>query len=364
MLASGGAAAAAGGTPGHGVLYFTTYQNQGYCTTNCTPNVYKVNWSYDGATTFTLSPSVSSAVYAYGSVLSTTKGADGILFTPAGTNLLVAGQEANQIYDINPQTGAIVNSSSVGKNAYHMVVDPSGTAVWTFGQQGDHPAAPAKVPLPINSSTPGTVYSVYTANEATYGLTQIAFVPASKVGLKLSPSPLLYEGQYIMFYTASPDVGGGDFGYLAPGPNADSFLAIPLTSKPWTHGLIYDHYTGDLIATGADQIAQIDVSGTSLNVTAFTAPAGTNGTPEFDQAETDGAGHLFVADNHGDIYFMDYSVNKSVGSPGYFTHVFLANNLDDVVNQLPEVPFAIGLPAMLLGAGLLMARRRRRTQKQ
>jgi hypothetical protein len=294
-----------------------------------------VPWSYDG-TTLTLVPSSATAV-------ATLSGADGILFDPSGTNLLVGGQKANVIYQVDPATGSNV-AAPVGKNAYHLTLDPSGNSVWTFGTygaEGDAPGAAANVPLPINPSTPGTVYTTTTTSGAPYGLTQVVFLPAAKVGVPLSPSPLLYEGQYVILYTSSPDHGGGDFGYLAAG-NGSGFTAVPLmTHRPWAHGIEYDPFSGDLIATGANQIAQISPA-TLTVVSTYTAPTDTSGqTPELDQVAVDGSGQLFAADNHGDVYFIDYAQSGQVGASGNLTtHEFLATDLDDLA--LPPAGCTLG----------------------
>lgn len=328
-----------------GTMYFTTYQNQGWCTPStgtsagtCTPNVFKTPWSYDG-TTLTIGSSTTVA---------TTKGADGIVFTPSGTDLLVGGQEANQIYDVDPSTGT-VTASNAGKNAYHLVVDPNGGSVWGFGSQGDNvPAAGARVPLPVDPTTPGTDYPVTKADGSSYGVTELAFVPAADTGLGLSSSQE-YENKYAIFYTAGRDDGYGDFGYLVPG-SGDSFVAHPLqTGVHWAHGLKYDPFTGDLLATGSNMIVQIDPSvltpdpATFSIVSSYTAPANAGGTPQLDQVTTDGQGQLFVADNHGYVYFVDYSKTSMIGDPTNVTaDQHLAAALDDVAVTVATAPTVSG----------------------
>src|SRR5690242_4635317 len=60
-----------------GTLFYTTFSGG--------TNVHKVDFSYDGATTFALTNNVGVA---------STSGADGLLFAPDG-NLLIAGQGNN-----------------------------------------------------------------------------------------------------------------------------------------------------------------------------------------------------------------------------------------------------------------------------
>lgn len=97
-------ACAAGGvlasTCGHaaifsGTLYYTTFAGA--------PNVWNVNYSYDDSThAFSLGSHNSVA---------TLGGADGIIFGTNG-NLLVGGQ-GPIVYEVNPNTGAVVNSQTV-----------------------------------------------------------------------------------------------------------------------------------------------------------------------------------------------------------------------------------------------------------
>lgn len=313
-----------GGTPAQGEIYFTTFQNQGTCAGNsCTTNVWKVSYNYDGNATFTLGSPAAVA---------TTPGADGIVFQPgSATNLLVGGQSSGQVFLVNSGTGSYTGVDSGIAADYHLTISPSGAHVYTAGIPGTLTELPAN---PLGAGTPLTITGDNTQ------ITELAFVPGM-------PN--------MAFYTSSTPTGNGDFGEL----NLTTMVTTRLIGNlPAAHGIIYDPYTRDLILSGANEIAQIDPTNPSTVLSSYT-----DSTPntQFDQATVDGAGHLFVASNNdGNLLFMDYSRSGLVGSSGFETEQFLASSLDDLVNQLPEVPFAAALPLVALPVWYALSRRRRR----
>src|SRR6185295_19761712 len=93
----------------NGTLFFTRFAGS--------PNVSSVAYSYDDvAHVFTLQPEVS---------VGQTPGADGIIFAPNG-NLLIGGQ-TNQVFEVNPTSGAIVGSGTASTSIFHISLDPTGT---------------------------------------------------------------------------------------------------------------------------------------------------------------------------------------------------------------------------------------------
>lgn len=311
------------GVPASGELYFTTFQNQGTCANACTTNVWKVSYSYDGNTQFTLGTPAGVA---------TTPGADGIVFQPgSATNLLVGGQSTGKVFVVNSGTGSFTGVDSGISADYHLTVGPTGTHVYTAGLPGTLTELAAN---PLGTGTPLTLTGDDTQ------ITELAFVPGMS---------------NMAFYTSSGSGGNGNFGEL----NLRTMVTTRLMANlPAAHGIIFDPYTGDLILSGANEIAQIDPNNPSVILSSYTDQ--TSNT-QFDQAAVDGAGHLFVASNNdGNMLFMDYSHSRLVGSPGFETEQFLARSLDDLVNQLPEVPFTAALPLVAIPVVYWMRRRRRR----
>ncbi|HEX3483976.1 MAG TPA: hypothetical protein VHT51_02885, partial [Micropepsaceae bacterium] len=108
---------------------FYTYNSGGVFNsgTGVTDNVASVGYSYDDVT----------HAFSVGSInpIAQTGGADGIIFAPNG-NLLVGGQGAGFVYEVNPTTGAVVNSVHPGttgsdQNSFHLSLNPNNNAVYT-----------------------------------------------------------------------------------------------------------------------------------------------------------------------------------------------------------------------------------------
>src|ERR1700692_3713332 len=95
VLASLGLTTAQASTIYDGTLYYTNFQGGG-------DNVNKFSFSYDqGTQSLTLGPVTG---------ISTTPGADGIIFAPDGS-LLVGGQVTGKVYDVNATTGTFTSVS-------------------------------------------------------------------------------------------------------------------------------------------------------------------------------------------------------------------------------------------------------------
>lgn len=261
-----------------GDLYFTTY--------NGGTNVNKVAFDFDG-TTLTMGQVINVA---------STNGADGLIFAP-DNDLLVGGQ-GNKVHKVNPLTQNVVTKNAGGSEAYHLALDPSLTNAWAGGV----PGALAKIPL--NPFADGMMIPM---NGDDKNVTSLAFQDANHA-----------------FYTSSntDDAGLGNFGTI----DMKTFTTHRLLSNlPGGHGMAYDAYSGTLMLFGGQQIVQIDpATGTQVDGRFFSGS-------KFDQGTVDGKGHLFVADNHGSILFMDYSATKKIGDKSNFTaQPFIAANMDDV----------------------------------
>jgi hypothetical protein len=145
-----------------------------------------------------------------------------------------------------------------------------------------------------------------------------------------------------------------------------TFVATPILNPlsgtfvwPAAHGLAYDSFTGDLFLMGDSTITQFDpITGTIVGQRVF---AGLN----FDQGTVDGKGHLFVADNGGNLLFMDYGLTGDIDDLSNPVVIrFLASALDDVAplsgpgSRVPE-PGTLAL----LGLGAIAAIRRRKQDR-
>jgi hypothetical protein len=123
-----------------------------------------------------------------------------------------------------------------------------------------------------------------------------------------------------------------------------------------SHGLTYDAFSGCMILSSKDQIWQLCPESDGAFHIVAKVPTGLscthpNGNPycsqvNWDQTAVDGEGHLFAANNDGDLLFIDYSKSaiKSISDPSNYAKLqFLAVALDDIANVI--VPQANGCPA-------------------
>ena len=116
----------------------------------------------------------------------------------------------------------------------------------------------------------------------------------------------------------------GEFGTINP-PICTTTRLMP--NSPSAHRMSFDSFTGDPLLYGADHITQLkDIAGTWTVVSDRTLAGAT-----FDQGTQVGWGHLFVADNGGNMLVIDYSPTGLIGSASYFTYYqFFKCNLDDL----------------------------------
>src|ERR1051326_5484781 len=257
-------AALASGTPVSGTMYYTTFSGG--------RNIHTVNYNFNG-TTFTFSGNTDLGPG--------TPGADGIVFTSDG-QLAIGGQGGN-VYKVNATTGALMGSpTSGGTSAFHMMAAPDGK-IWSSGI----PGAPAyyNSTLTVN----GTPFPVHGGDSS---LDTMAWTTAD-------PNQA--------FYTTSGPGGFGDFGKVDLTTGVTTRL---LSGVPAAHGMAYDPYSGKLILMGDGHISEIDPStGTIISDLVL------GGT--YDQGTVDGKGHIFAANNDGDLTFIDYSSTKLLATADF-----------------------------------------------
>jgi hypothetical protein len=298
-LVLGGAAGQARADTFNGTLYFTTFAGSNF------DRLHSVDYSYN----------TTGNVFTLSAVRNITTdapiGADGLIFAPDGKTLLIGGQ-APVINHVDPSNGHVIQSLGTGGvSVFHLALDPSLTHVYAGGAEAFSPGIAV---LPANPLANGVTRPV---TGSTNTLTGIAFTPNG-------------DG----YYTSSGTGGFGQFGTLS---NLDgspvTATAFPgLTFLPAAHGLAYDPFTGDFILVGSNFITQVSPTGAVLSTRQFP-----NLAASFDQDAVDGLGHVFVADNSGELLFIDYSQTGLVGSLSNFTTTrFLADSLDDIT--LPPAP--------------------------
>jgi hypothetical protein len=301
--------------PISGTLYFTTFSGG--------ENVHKLSFSYDGSSTLALGSPVG---------VSATPGADGLVFTSDG--FLAVGGQGAAVYRVNPTTGAFTSQSSGGPAAYHMMVAPDGT-IYSSAIPG----------------TPASYNSTLTVNGTPHPLSG----PDTAIDTIIWPNP---KDPLHAVYTSSGSGGFGNIGFLDLTTDTTTRVA---SGVPAAHGGTYDPFTNTIIMFGDGHITQFNP--TTLAVVSDLSLGG--GT--FDQGTVDGNGHVFVANNDGNLTFLDISKSGLVGSPDFMTTQFLAGSLDDVAplsgagsSTTPEP----GSLALLGSAGLILGvyRRSRRVR--
>ncbi len=298
----------------NGTLYYTTYAGG--------MNVHKLDYSYDGLSTFTMS-GISD--------IAATNGADGIIFAPNG-HLLIGGQGYDTVHEITVG-GALINDYTTDAGGqFHLALDPTGKFVYGAGLPGNY----TKHTL----GTPGFTASMGITGDNS-SITSLAFA-AGKT-----------------FYTTSGGGGGaGDFGIIDLSTNITTQI---FSNANGFHGLVFDPYTSDLIGFAGNTIVQVDPTTNTIVSTLIVDGE------SFDQGTTDGKGHILVASNGGNLTFLDYQSTMLVGGSSNFVSTqFLAGALDDVAplaglgsNGTPE-PGSIALVAASIVSGLGFAARRRR----
>jgi len=350
--------------------------------------VYKVHFLYDSTPAIALSADC---------LVASLTGADGLIFDPNDTTnkTLIAGeQNANLVASIvvgaNPCTTSAITerkadgTAASGKpngQAYGLASTPDKGHLWML------PNDPSPNPNHINvAALPLTADGV--PNTVT-----------GADGLGTGPNPTLrgvaFIGTQGYYGDATDYFANGHFGTIS---NSFVTVRVPVyddvagttvdlndggvpggqASMP-THGMTYDGYSGCIIASGANAIWQICPPGVAGSATdgrfhvrakIATAPGFQAGSPalckgpagndlcnttNWDQTSTDNAGHMFAANNNGDLLFVDYSAsagrlinNQIGGGPAPFMNEqYLRVDLDDIINGggAPPPPPPGGCPA-------------------
>lgn len=382
-LLLGLASAAQAATLFEGDLFYTTFQTQGG---PAGPNVYKVHFLYDSTPAVTLSADC---------LVASLTGADGLIFDPndaARKTLLAGEQNANLVasvavgpLNVNPcPASGIVERKADGTalsgkphgQAYGIAATPDKSHLWMMpNEPTPNPNHINVAALPLTADgVPNTVTGVDgTGAGATPTLRGVAFIGA--------------QGYY---GDASDYFANGHFGTISnsfvtarvvvvddvAGTTTDQNGFLP------THGMTFDGYSGCIIASGSNLIWQLcppgvagaaadgkfhvrakiatapQVPGSSAPICKGPATADLCNATNWDQTSTDTAGHMFAANNNGDLLFVDYSANASRlinnnlgGTAPFMKEQYLRVDLDDIINGGGAPPPPVNADGRMTGGG-------------
>jgi|GEM_PF-1995186 len=368
-----------------GDLFYTTFNAQ---SKGPADNVYKVHFVYDSTHAVTLSSNC---------LITGLTGADDLIFDPndaTNKTLIIGEQSANLVASISlasppcPTANLIekLADASAGRGAYngqaYGLATPDKGHLWM---------------LPNYSTPKGDFINVTTLPLTANGIShQVTGIDGTNI--PNSPNPVLTGVTFIGtqgYYGDATDYGlDGHFGTIS---NSFVTARVPVfddtvggktdlnlgsASMP-THGMTYDGYSGCIIASGSNQIWQICPPGvagaandgkfhvrakiaTAQQIPASPAPVCVNlanppgcNTSNWDQTSTDNAGHMFAANNNGDLLFVDYSGNPSrlinndkFGGPAPFINEqYLRVDLDDIINGGGAPPPVINADGRMTGGG-------------
>jgi len=333
-----------------GNLFFTTFQNQSGTVLPLTPDLWKVAFVYDSLAGLCLGSSTLPCPAGDPTItpIATLKGADGLIFDPNDTTfstLLVGEQDTNRVAQIKTDgTGLSEKKADASQpdafgsgQAYGVAATPDKTKLLTIPNSVGSGQFNVNV-SPLNPLGDGTTHAVSGPDTSIRG---IAFIGNTA-----------YYGDALDFgftgHVGTIDISGATFitsrstivDDVNPGSPAGQ------GSLP-SHGLEFDAFSGCIILSGSNQIWQVcpdAVLANTLHIKAklstiltCTHPANNPfcGSVNWDQVSVDGAGHLFAANNDGDLLFIDYShsASKSISDAGNYSKLqFLSVALDDVVN--------------------------------
>jgi uncharacterized repeat protein (TIGR01451 family) len=265
--------------PVSGTLYYTRYAGS--------PRVKKVDFTYDGATSFTLNAPVAIADLP---------GADGLVIAPDG-NLIIGGQ-GNAIYKVDPVTGTVTSQTAGGGASYHMSMDPNRQRAWSGWESS------GLIEVPLNPFGPGILHTL--------------------TGDDTHVDTIAWDETGTAYYTISGAGGFGNFGVI----DLTTFKTTrKLSNVAAAHGMSFDPLTKTFILMGDSHISQVAISGGTASIISELTFSGV----QFDQGTVDGVGHVFVADNNGSLVFIDFAASKKIGDPSNFVlKQFLDGSLDDV----------------------------------
>jgi len=284
LVAGGLLALPAGcGTPascapvGSGDLFYTRYSGE--------PNLKKVHYTYQGGKLTLGKPQA----------IATLSGVDGVAWAPDGD--LLVGSQGQNVHKVKVSNGKSTDANSGGAAAYHVVMDPGGKKLYVTGIPGEVGE------LQLRPWGKGVTHAVK--------------------GDDSSVTTIAFDGSGSAFYTSSDAGGVGTFGQI----NLGTFTTKrSLESQPGMHGMVFDSYTGNLLTFGTNRILQIDPKTRKI-----VSQLQVQGASRLDQGTVNGRGYIYVADNDGQLVFVDYSKSRRVGdSKNAVITAPLDSGLDDV----------------------------------
>ena len=282
-----GAAMAAGLLAGQ--AYADTFSGTAYYTYFAGQRVANIDYNYDDAThTFTLGTE---------HVITNLPGADGLLFAPGGTHLLVTGQ-GPAIYNVDVAAGTFTTTNIPGPGAFHPALN--GSTFYTSG--------------PYNQSNAPLISATVDSNGNLSNIQQLDVIgPDSQV------TQLAFAGGHVFYDNSQPNCCG-DIGTidLATGQTTQLY-----TGERSAHGMVVDPYTGLIDLFGGGWLGSLNP-----NTFAFTQNASTT-TGDFDQGAPDGLGHALIAGANG-ITFVDYRLSHDITHPDYAVYVGGFFDIDDI----------------------------------
>ncbi len=296
-------------------------------------------------------------------LLCRTPGADGIVHHPDG-DLLVAGQDYNEIYKVKMNATDTLSSkciaktvsSGVGASTFHLMMNPDNTVLWSAG-------------------IPGNLILYETDSTTSDRLSKIRRV--NVYGSVSNITTLLWDNSGQAFYTRSSNLGtisrnsnsNAQFGIITDTTCSVNTRPCPakyitglktktlIDSLKGAHGASFDEYSNTILLFGDSHIVQIDpktrkviadvdlrkylfyddkMTGSFSANWAETKGYAISGTNEIrwllDQGTADHKGHIFVASNSGHLIFLDYTSNPNkLIDNNILLHVqWIDNYLDDL----------------------------------